>query len=133
MPPGWFDDGDSTDNSEDDDEDHEEGESDIATESGDEEEQDYDIDVDDADVNANANADANADANANEFPDPDPEPYHDVNEQIRDTRGSNGNRRVINTWRYTTSNRPAPPPNEDLRESLNQMSDDADNLYARYT
>jgi hypothetical protein len=131
MPPGWFDDGESTDDSEDDGEDHEEGESDIATESGDEEEQDYDIDVDDADVNANANADANANANANEFPDPDPEPYHDVNEQIRDTRGSNRNLRVINSWRNPMSNRPL--PNEDLRESLNQMSDDADNLYAHFT
>jgi hypothetical protein len=126
MPPGWFDDGDSTDDSEDDGEDHEEGESDIATESGDEEEQDYDIDIDDAD--------ADADANANEFPDPDPEPYNDVNEQIHDTRGSNGNLRVINSWRHPTSNRPVPPPpSEDLRESLNRMRDDADNLYANFT
>jgi len=131
MPPGWFDDGDSTDDSEDDDEDHEEGdgESDIATESGDadnhdgedEEAQDYDIDIDDAD----------ADANANQFPDPDPEPYNDVNEQIRDTRGSNRNLRVINSWRHPMSNRP--PPNEDLRQSLNRMSDDADNMYAHFT
>ena len=131
MPPGWFDDGDSTDDSEDDDEDREEGdgESDIATESGDadnhdgedEEAQDYDIDIDDA----------NADANANEFPDPDPEPYNDVNEQIRDTRGSNRNLRVINSWRHPMSNRP--PPNEDLRQSLNRMSDDADNMYAHFT
>lgn len=126
MPPGWFDDGDSTDDSEDDGEDHEEGESDIATESGDEEEQedeneeaqDYDIDIDDADVN--------------EFPDPDPEPYNDVNEQIRDIRASTIHSiRVINSWRHRTSNRPL--PNEDLRESLNQMSDDADNLYAHFT
>lgn len=121
MPPGWFDDGESTDSSDDDDEDHEEGESDIATESGEEEEQDYDIDIDDADANPNAN----------EFPDPDPEPYHDVNEQIRDTRGSNRNLRVINSWRHPISNRPL--PNEDLRESLNQMSDDADNIYAHFT
>ena len=120
MPPGWFDDGDSTDDSEDDGEDDEEGESDIATESGDEEEQDYDIDVDDA----GANVGANADANANGFSDPDPEPYHDVNEQIHDTRGSNGNRRVINSWHHPMSNRPTrPPPIEDLRESLNQMSE----------
>ena len=128
MPPGWFDDGDSTDDSEDDGEDHEEGdgdeegESDIATESGDEEAQDYDIDIDDADVNA--------DADVNEFPDPDPEPYHDdINEQIR--ASTIHSIRVINSWRHRTLNRPL--PNEDLRESLNQMSDDADNLYAHFT
>ena len=130
MPPGWFDDGDSTDDSEDDGEDHEEGESDIATESGDEEEQedeneeaqDYDIDIDDAEVNANANG----------FSDPDPEPYHDVNEQIRES--TIHSIRVINSWRHPMSNPPTrPPPIEDLRESLNQMSDDADNLYAHFT
>ena len=122
MPPGWFDDGDSTDDSEDDGEDHEEGESDIATESGDEEAQDYDIDIDDAD--------ANADANANEFPDPGPEPYHDdINEQIR--ASTIHSIRVINSWHHRTSNRPL--PNEDLRDSLDQMSDDTDNLYAHFT
>ena len=122
MPPGWLDDGDSSGDSEDDGEDHEEGdgdeegESDIATESGNEEAQDYDIDIDDADVN--------------EFPDPDPEPYHDaINEQIR--ASTIHSIRVINSWRHPRSNRPL--PNEDLRESLNQMSDDADNLYAHFT
>jgi hypothetical protein len=119
SPPGGHDDEDHEEGDGD-----EEGESDIATESGDEEEQDYDIDVDDAGANAGANADADADADANGFSDPDPEPYHDVNEQIHDTRGSNGNRRVINSWHHPMSNRPTrPPPIEDLRESLNQMSE----------
>jgi hypothetical protein len=150
MPPGWFDDGDSTDDSEDDGEDHEEGESDIATESGDEEEQDYDIDVDDGEQSVEEDeigaehvvtffnsaavvTDESINGVDNGFSDPDPDPYDDIYEQIRDTRGSNRNLRVINSWRHPMSNRPAPPPNEDLRESLNQMSDDADNLYARYT
>lgn len=115
MPPGWYDDGDSSDNSEDGSNDEEDGESDIVTESGDDDSRGEE-EVDDADDDVQGDH-----ANANGFSDPDPDPYDDINDQIHDTRGSNGNLRVINTWSYTTSNHPAPPPNEDLRESLNRI------------
>jgi hypothetical protein len=117
MPPGWFDDGDTTDDSEnsEDNEDNEE-ESDNEDNEDNEEESDNEDSADSVDsVDNEDNA--------------DPEPYSDENAQISDTRGSRRNLLIIRNlpshahWRQSGGAPYSPPhQNEDLRESLNHMN-----------
>ena len=126
MPPGWFDDSETTDESDEDSEGEASGDNDEASGSDD----------DDTDDNESQQAEANQDQEQDQEQDPEPvsrrveysdsfpEPYSDTEDQMRDIRGSPGNIRVFNYWRQPgQSHLPLPPPpqNEDLRESLNRL------------
>ena len=134
MPVGWYDDSETTDESDEDSEGEASG--DVNDEaSGSEASEDNDEASggdDDTDDNDSQQAEANQDQEQDQEPvsrrvvysDSFPEPYSVVEDQMRDIRGSPGNIRVFNYWRQPgQSHLPLPPPpqNEDLRESLNRV------------
>lgn len=91
MPIGWYDDGETTDDSEEDEEDEEGGPEEGYEEEEEEEDNGYDTDdIDDGEYD-DAHFVEHTQVVVNENPDSFPEPYSDVEEQIRDTRGSRGN------------------------------------------
>ena len=128
MPVGWYDDSETTDES---DEDSEGGASgDDNDEASGSEDNDEASEDNDDEASGEDNDSREAQPNQEpvnrrlEYPDPFPEPYSDVEDQMRDIRGSPGNIRVFNYWRQPgQSHLPLPPPpqNEDLRESLNRI------------
>ena len=140
MPNGWYDDGETTDDSEDDSE-GDDNDANGSNASGDASDDDNDDNTDDDDNDASSDNDDNDNtdndntdngidivispsgaANDNrsvvEYSDSFPEPYSDVEEQIRDTRGSRGNIHYDESHRnhrIRRSHDPHPPQNEDLR------------------
>ena len=129
MPVGWYDDSETTDESDEDSEGEASGDdNDEASEDNDE----ASGGDDDTDDNESQQAEANQDQEQDqepvsrrvEYSESFPEPYSVVEDQMRDIRGSPGNIRVFNYWRQPgQSHLPLPPPpqNEDLRESLNRV------------
>ena len=143
MPNGWYDDGETTDDSEDDSEgdDNDANGSNASGDASDDNDDDNDdTDNDDNDNTDNDNTDndntdndntdngidivispsgaANDNRSVVEYSDSFPEPYSDVEEQIRDTRGSRGNIHYDESHRnhrIRRSHDPHPPQNEDLR------------------
>ena len=120
MPPGWFDDGDTTDDSEnsEDNEDNEDNE----------EESDNEDSAGSADNEDSVNNEEESE-NGDNGDNADPEPYSDENAQISDTRGSHRNLLILRNlpshahWRQSGGAPYSPPhQNEDLRESLNRMN-----------
>jgi hypothetical protein len=130
MPPGWFDDGETTDDSEEDEEDEEDEEGEEGGPEGgpegyEEEEEEEDNGYDTDDIDDGEYDDAHFVEHTQVVVNENPEPYSDINEQTHDTRGSQGNLRVINYWRLPGR----APQNEDLRESLNRVNHIAANPY----
>ena len=125
MPVGWYDDSETTDESDEDSEGEASGDNDEA--SGSEASGDDDDDTDDNEsqqAEANQEQDPEPVSRRVEYSDSFPEPYSSTEDQMRDIRGSPGNIRVFNYWRQPgQSHLPLPPPpqNEDLRESLNRL------------
>jgi hypothetical protein len=107
MPIGWYDDGETTDDSEDDSEgdDNDANGSNASGDANDDDDNDASSDNDNTDSEGDNNdtdngidvvispsGAANDNRNVNvEYSDSFPEPYSDVEEQVRDTRGSPGN------------------------------------------
>jgi hypothetical protein len=132
MPPGWFDDGDTTDDSEDSADNEEESENEDNGDNTDNADNTDNTDNTDNEEESENEASAdnghNAD-NGDNADNADPEPYSDENAQISDTRGSRRNLLIIRNlpshahWRQSGSAPYSPPhQNEDLRESLNRMN-----------
>ena len=135
MPVGWYDDSETTDESDEDSEGEASGD-DNDEASGSEASEDND-EASDNDNEASDNESQQAEANQEQdqdqepvsrrvvlYSDSFPEPYSVIEDQMRDIRGSPGNIRVFNYWRQPgQSHLPLPPPpqNEDLRESLNRV------------
>ena len=129
MPVGWYDDSETTDESDEDSEGEASGDdNDEASEAS----EDNDEASEDNDDEASGEDNDSQEAQPNQEPvsrrvvysDSFPEPYSVVEDQMRDIRGSPGNVRVFNYWRQPgQSHLPLPPPpqNEDLRESLNRV------------
>lgn len=131
MPNGWYDDGETTDDSDTDNEDDNDDDNDAdgsnasgyASNDNDDDtdnENDNNDDTDNGiDVVISPSGAANDNRNVNvEYSDSFPEPYSDVEEQIRDIRGSRGNIHYDESHRnhrIRRSHDPHPPQNEDLR------------------
>lgn len=124
MPVGWYDDSETTDESDEDSEGEASGDdNDEASEDNDEASEASEA-SDNESQQAEATQEQEPVSRRVVYSDSFPEPYSDVEDQMRDIRGSPGNIRVFNYWRQPgQSHLPLPPPpqNEDLRESLNRV------------
>lgn len=128
MPVGWYDDSETTDESDEDSEGEASGDNDEASGSeasgGDDDTDDNESQQSEANQEQDQEQDQEPVSRRVEYSDSFPEPYSSTEDQMRDIRGSPGNIRVFNYWRQPgQSHLPLPPPpqNEDLRESLNRL------------